>query len=405
MSDPIQYYTTSYILLTGSSLTNSNSIQLSLNSLYANSNIPSLGNVSIQTVLNDSITYPGAAVTIAAFTVTGSLTSNILFSSVQNNAILTTTLTTSTGAQYVQAQNLQSINNVLSVNYTFTQFLQEITLSSLSMTLASISNSENTTVTLSNLQIIVEVAIEINRCSGSNANNSTCLQYCTTSQQTLEECQPTYYDYCFTPSIAGNATTMPIGSSSACQSYWSAYNSSLGPQGSTPPLEGYCQAKYPNGIAQLLLSGSASDKTLCSCHMQPSQYQNVQNSLNAAFTGLPSVDPSCYVGQCSSNTFGSTRTNNACPSTPCINVQSYNLDGSFLANNATIQSGGSCSSVQYKGSSPAPTPSPTPTPAPTPAPRSYRNYYIAGGVVGALVVVTIIVALVGDIRREKVPQD
>lgn len=205
-----------------------------------------------------------------------------------------------------------------------------------------------------NIQVIA-------KCTGSNLESTFCSQYCLTNPSS---CINDYISYCLTGS-----PTIPITSSQACQDFIQNYIETQGPVAQIDDnLGAYCQSKY-QGFGDLFASPSAIDQELCACHMPSSQYAAFEQQLVATYPGFGNLGlvNECLLPQCASSPYKSVVTTGKCNLPQCLNIVSFNNDGTFNNSSVTINQNAQCASIV--GTPPAPPPTPQPS-APPAAPGS-----------------------------------
>lgn len=147
--------------------------------------------------------------------------------------------------------------------------------------------------------------------------------------------------------------------------------------------------------------------------MPAQQYDNFQKSLiklYPSFGNLGLVNQ-CLLPQCASSQYKSVVTTGKCNLPECLNIVSFNNDGSFNNSSVVIKQSGNCANiVGPTPSPPGPTPSPlgpTPSPPCPPGPSGpsgpsnffYNHEYLIIGIGAAVLVIIVIIIILIIIKR------
>lgn len=197
-----------------------------------------------------------------------------------------------------------------------------------------------------NLTVNVQVNAD---CTQTNLNDQFCSDYCS---QNPDVCLNSYIDYCFPTNI---------GTSQSCQNFVKNYIENINPLAEFDQgLNQYC-SKWLT-FNDLFTTGTTPaspgldpDSVICACHMPQEQYDNYAASLFALFPGYENLglNERCLVSQCASSPYKSVDTGSQCNLPDCINIASFNNNGSFSGSSVTIvQTGGDCANIT--GGSPPP---------------------------------------------------
>src|SRR5690606_17187482 len=124
-------------------------------------------------------------------------------------------------------------------------------------------------------------------------------------------------------------------------------------------LTRYC-TKYST-LNDLINSGNSTDINLCACHLSPSVYDTVQSSLSTLFPGQSSVfgiNKYCLVNQCANSIYKNVNiTGGICNVPQCLNIASFNNNGTINSSNINISQVGECLGLT---GNPEPNPEPNP---------------------------------------------
>lgn len=250
-------------------------------------------------------------------------------------------------------------------------------------------------VTNLTLTLVLNIQLTVD-CTGSNLTSQFCTDYCLTN---ATDCINDYIGYCLP-----NSLDMPITTSQPCQSFITNYIQNQGPLAQIDnPLEVYCKSKY-KGFGDLFNSTDIIDQSICACHMPSQQYTAFEQQLYTSypnFQHLGLVDQ-CLLPQCASSQYKSVTTTGKCNLPQCLNIASFNNNGTFNNSNVTVNQTSQCSNITGSSSGPSPSPSSGPSPNPSPSPGPSNNasffskykYYIIGVSVFLLVLIIIIVIVI-----------
>lgn len=181
-------------------------------------------------------------------------------------------------------------------------------------------------------------------CSELNLEQAICSQYCTTN---LTSCVNDMVLYCFTPPSGQSAANMPIGTSLICQEFVQNYIQQNGPLAQFDQgLNSYCSTKY-QGFGDLFDSNNQTDQELCACHMPAAQYAAFEQQLTQLYPGFQNlgVVDECLLPQCASSQYKSTVTTAKCNLPQCINIASFNNNGTFNQSSVTINQSSNCANI------------------------------------------------------------
>lgn len=192
-------------------------------------------------------------------------------------------------------------------------------------------------------------------CTMKNLENQFCLDYCNIPGN-YANCVTDMNNYCFQP--VGNPDQMPMGLyNGACQEFYPSYIGNNIYGGTRTDIDigltNYCK-KYGtgsqglNGLKNLFTNDvSSREQEICACHLNPAQYQAYRNSLLSAYPGFNQIEESapCLVWQCASSPYKSTYTLDPCTTPQCVNVVSFNNDGSFSNSNVNINQSNTCTKL------------------------------------------------------------
>ena len=200
--------------------------------------------------------------------------------------------------------------------------------------------SENCNVTNFQGTITFNFSFEIS-CCGGITSNPLCIQYCdnSISSNKPDSCCLEYYNStCFKDS--------PSSINPKCVNFYETYSSNFGGNSNLDDLlNNYCK-KY-SSIKDLLENATTDDIKLCSCHLSLSQYENYANELDKLYPslsnlGIPNI---CLFEQC---VFPGIKTasipRSGCPLPACIEVASFNNNGTFDGN-VTIKQSAKCAQI------------------------------------------------------------
>lgn len=243
------------------------------------------------------------------------------------------------------------------------------------------------TYNATNYSLILILNIEVTAdCTGKNLDNVFCSNYCLTN---VPECINSYLEYCLPP----NSTNLPITNSQSCQNFISNYIQNQGPLAQIDDtLAYYCNNKY-KGFGDLFSSNNALDQSLCACHMPADQYTNFEGQLVKLYPGFGNlgVVDECLLPQCASSQYKSVVTTAKCNLPQCINIATFNNDGTFDNSSVTINQTGKCANIVTPTSPTGPSPSGPPT----------NSKYIIIGLISLIVLIIIIILIYYIIETSK----
>ena len=131
-----------------------------------------------------------------------------------------------------------------------------------------------------------------------------------------------------------NSDEINMFSSSQCQTFIPNYIQSIGPTTEIDtPLTAACTSKYP-GFDDLEECTGPNCLDICACHMSPTLYDNLRQSIIAQFPGFQFVaeNERCLYPPCVNSDYKTNSTGKQCALPGCIDIAVIN-------NNGTIQGG------------------------------------------------------------------
>jgi hypothetical protein len=175
-------------------------------------------------------------------------------------------------------------------------------------------------------------------CSGLNLGKPICISICN-SKEGQEDCYQDYLDSCLlNPQFPGEF----IFSNQPCIDFFSTYITDNGPRGDLDAaLENACS---PYDFTSLNIPSKDTPQSLinrrnvCACHLPEFQYVNYANELFTLYPGfktIPGINQYCIVGACATSPFKSTNTGAVCDIPQCLDIATFNNNGTF--NNSTVQ--------------------------------------------------------------------
>ena len=201
-----------------------------------------------------------------------------------------------------------------------------------------------------NMQLSYTINLQVGMCNSKSIDNPQCVNYCITNPNI---CKNDYIDYCF--SYTNNdPTTMPIGSNTPSGTVCRNFVQNNGPVVEFDNgLKTYCAAKYKGkGFGDLFNDpNNQPDIDLCACHMPEEQYQSFAQEIFKTYEGFGSIGliNQCLVPQCASGGFKSTITTKTCPLPACLNIVTFNNDGTFNNSDVTINQTSDCANIKPVG--------------------------------------------------------
>ena len=231
-----------------------------------------------------------------------------------------------------------------------------------------------------NMLLTFTVDLQVGICNAQSINNPQCVNYCITNPI---NCKNDYINYCF----SGEPKDMPIGSDAVCRNFV---------QNNGPTVEfdnglkTYCAAKY-KGFGDLFGSSNEVDKDLCACHMPEEQYQSFAQEIFKIFEGFGSIGliDQCLVPRCASGGFKSTITTKTCPLPACLNIVTFNNDGTFDNSNVQINQNVDCANIKPVGG------------GNVPIPVNNTWIWIILAIIAAIIIFVIIITLLVKYKRHK----
>jgi hypothetical protein len=169
-------------------------------------------------------------------------------------------------------------------------------------------------------------------CSGSDLEQGTCLAYCTDIQSAVADtCYDAARSFCFP-----DASFMPVGVSKFCQDYFARWIAENSPNTQLDAdFSRYCQPYAGNMGLLINAKTSRTEKDLCACHLSPDPeiYDKYYHQLLGDYQLPASSAPEpCYLPDCASSPYKSTRTGKVCEAPACLNVANFDAEGNVVVN-------------------------------------------------------------------------
>ncbi|MEM3858100.1 MAG: hypothetical protein QW478_01695 [Candidatus Micrarchaeaceae archaeon] len=203
---------------------------------------------------------------------------------------------------------------------------------------------------IKNVTLIYEVRITTTlKCvNGYLETVPQCTNYCLNTSN-LNNCYQDMVNWCL---------PYRIGYSNTCYKFFASYISSTKtiPAAVEDGLNEYC-TKF-KGLGDLLSSQSTNDINLCACHMRQQQYNNFAATVLSYYPGYtsyiqtPGFVTQCLLNQCANSPFKSFATTATCNLPQCLEIVTFNNDGTFNNSNVTINTSSDCTKIVGKYSTP-----------------------------------------------------
>lgn len=371
------------------------------------------GSVTVQEILAGVPGLYGASIVNLNLQITGTHYYDCSAGTKIDSAVVDTMGNTTTFPEFADNPGgFHSGNTTINYNNTITGITS---LDNFTMNFQRYNSNSCTDYNFENIIVTFILTIQVGVCNAYSIDNQACLNYCNNGTTNLQACYPSYYQYCFTPTIAGNNSSMPIGSDPNCYNFFANYIGNVGTsQVVDNGIASYCQSTF-RGF-QDLFNGYASENQmkLCACHMNSSDYQTFATQLYNNFNGLSNLGlvNECLVPQCANTPIKSATTTSTCR-TPCINIVDFtNNNGNF--NNSTVQiyqNVSGCANVTNNTNGPQGPQGPQgsqgpqgnngPQPSPQPGPSPRRDTYIYVLSIGFFVVLILIILAIAYATRRK----
>ena len=189
-----------------------------------------------------------------------------------------------------------------------------------------------------------------------------------------------------------SSASMPIAdSASYCRTFIPNYINAYGPQAEFDTgLDGYCSI-YPSFNS--LLDANDSEQDVCACHLSQSLYTNLEASINQAFPNFDTTGfaAECLFGQCASVGYKSIDTGKQCAVPQCLNISSFNINGSVDQSNINVNQNSTCTNLVSGQGQPGP-PGSSGSPGSSSTSGFFSNKFVLIGTI--LLIVLIIIAII-----------